>query len=197
MGIVTNTIKMNNTPVTRVKGRGNHSQDFPMKLMQRCGLMVRSLTIDQGMIKMEMKSFSTDEDLRVVVAKFKAFNCLDRVHSLKINSSNITGEGLKLLSNFRNLKDLDLSSSWNIKGNEFNGIRCVKTLERLDLSNNYQIGKESIEDVGFLKELHLLKYINLKMTNVGVGDKWDNIKEELRRSNPELEILCIKDPFGF
>jgi hypothetical protein len=188
-------MKMNNIPVTRIKGRGNHSPDFPMKLMQRCGLMVKSLTIDQGMIKMEVKSFSTDADMNGIIAKLGAFNCLDRVHSLKICSSYMTGEGFKLLSNFRNLKDLDLSCSWNIKGNDFNELGCIKTLERLDISNNYQLGKGGIEEVGFVKKLPILKYVNLKMTSVGGCDRWDDFKKDLIKNIPELELLCAKNMF--
>jgi hypothetical protein len=191
-------LRMNYTPLL-VKRRGSYSQDFPMRLAQRCGCVVKDIAIDnQGLIKIEMKSFGTDDDLRGIIAKlstFKAFNCLDRIYSLKMSSSFLTGEGLKLLPVFRNMKELDISCAWRIKGNEFSELGRIKTLERLDISNNYLIGKDGIEEIMFISEMPVLKHVNLKMTNVGIGDRWDNFKRELQKKNPELEILCIKDPF--
>ena len=156
--IAMDILKMNNMPIKPVKIRGACPQDVAMKLIQRCGCKVRSLSIDQGMIKMEMKSLCTDEDLRDIMAKIRSFsrlelNYLDRVQSISLPNSCITGKGIQLFENFRNLNELGIPGTFCLKGNEFNDVSCVKTLERLDLSNNHKIGKEGIEAVRFLKEL--------------------------------------------
>jgi hypothetical protein len=200
--IAMDILKMNNIPVKPVKIRGACPQDVAMKLIQRCGCKVKSLLIDQGMIKLEMKSLCTDEDLREVMAKIRSFsrlefNYLDRVQSMSLPNSCITGKGILLFENFRNLNELGIPGTFCMKGNEFNDLICVKTLERLDLSNNYKIGKEGIEAIMFMKGLPRLKHANLQMTGVDNIAKWDSFMKELLSINPELEILYDKSPYGF
>ncbi len=179
------------------------SQNLSLRLRQSCGKEIKGMSIDKRLIRLDMKNLCTNEDLIRTIVKLKSFKWLDSVQAISLPNSCITGKGILLFESFRNLTEVDLSGSFAIKGNEFNNLSCIKKLERLNLYNNKQIGKEGMEAVEFMRNLPNLKHIDLMLTGVGIGskweheDRWDDFMKELHMINPELDILYDKDPFGF
>jgi hypothetical protein len=179
-------------------GGGNHvrplAKDFSLKLMHRfdfAGRHIASLNVDKRVIKLRMEYGSTkDKDLRGIIEKFKSYKSLDKVQELGLSCSHLTGEGIKLLANFSNLKKVNLICSFEIKGKEFDNLKNLKTLEWLELACNHQIGAEGTDSIEFLKELPNLKYVNLMATGIAELKEWTDFRGELLKNNPLLQIIA-------
>jgi hypothetical protein len=178
-------------------GEGNNirplAKDFSVKLMRRLGSAgknIASLNVHEHVIKLKMECVNTtDEDLRRIIAKFRSYKCLDRVQELGLDGSHITGNGIPLLADFSNLKELRLSCNLKIAGEEFKNLRFLKSLERLELTWNPQLGRVGVGAIKFVKELPVLKHLNIKLAGVVELKEWEAFRGGLLENNPSLEII--------